>query len=163
MQQSKYIFCLYKKKKKVSTLSLNLIFVIFSFSVPYEIIIPLQYSFPVDIWAIGCIFAEICIGESLFCSACEIAQLFAIFQFTGTPDENTWPRLKDSNLFPDFSWRFPHFHARGFASPQRQWIVRALGAPCLDLLEKMLVLDPLQRITAKAALNHPYFEGLDTL
>jgi len=31
---------------------------------------------------------------------------------------------------------------------------------CLDLLDKMLVINPLKRITAEEALKHKYFENL---
>lgn len=31
---------------------------------------------------------------------------------------------------------------------------------CLDLLDKMLIINPLKRITAEEALNHKYFENL---
>lgn len=43
------------------------------------------YSFEVDIWAAGCLLAEISLGESLFNGESEIEQLFKIFKFTGSP------------------------------------------------------------------------------
>ena len=44
-----------------------------------------QYSLGVDIWAIGCIFAELTEKKPLFCGDSEIDQIFKIFQFHGTP------------------------------------------------------------------------------
>jgi serine/threonine protein kinase len=47
------------------------------------------YSFDVDIWALGCLVCEMCLGEPLFPGESEIEQLIKIFKFTGTPDEAT--------------------------------------------------------------------------
>src|SRR5690606_4234317 len=58
-----------------------------------------QYSTPVDIWSIGCIFAEMLSGEPLFPGDCEIDQLFRIFRALGTPNEETWP---DVSNYPDY-------------------------------------------------------------
>ena len=39
-----------------------------------------QYSTPVDIWSIGCIFAEMAQRKALFAGDSEIDQIFKIFQ-----------------------------------------------------------------------------------
>jgi serine/threonine protein kinase len=43
-----------------------------------------HYSFEVDIWATGCLLAEVALGEALFNGDSEIEQLFKIFKFTGS-------------------------------------------------------------------------------
>ena len=43
------------------------------------------YSFEVDMWAVGCLLAELALGEPLFNGESEIEQLFKIFKFTGSP------------------------------------------------------------------------------
>lgn len=49
-----------------------------------------HYSTPVDIWSVGCIFAELVRGEPLFTGDSEIQQLFCIFKLLGTPTEESW-------------------------------------------------------------------------
>jgi len=51
-----------------------------------------RYSTPVDIWSIGCIFAEMCNGAPLFPGTCETNQLDRIFQDCGFPctTKDTW-------------------------------------------------------------------------
>lgn len=44
-----------------------------------------MYSFEVDIWAVGCLLAELSLGEALFNGESEIEQLFKIFRLTGSP------------------------------------------------------------------------------
>jgi serine/threonine protein kinase len=44
----------------------------------------------VDIWSLGCIFAELLQGKALFEGLCEIDQLFQIFQAMGTPSDAVW-------------------------------------------------------------------------
>ena len=57
-----------------------------------------QYSLGVDIWAVGCIFAELIEKRPLFCGDSEIDQIFKIFQFHGTPNTAVWERISTSAL-----------------------------------------------------------------
>merc|ERR1712133_194610 len=62
------------------------------------------YSTAVDIWSIGCIFAEMITRKALFQGDSEIDQLFRIFRTLGTPDESTWPGVTS---LPDSKSSFP--------------------------------------------------------
>jgi serine/threonine protein kinase len=53
-------------------------------------------------WSVGCIFAEMVNGRPLFPGDSEIDELFRVFRYLGTPNEETWPGV--SNL-PDFKVR----------------------------------------------------------
>jgi len=57
-----------------------------------------RYSFEVDVWAIGCIIAELCLGEPLFNGDSEIEQLFKIFKLIGSPEEEMYPEY--TSVFP---------------------------------------------------------------
>ncbi len=46
-----------------------------------------HYAFECDMWAVGCLFWEIVMGDSLFDCECEIEMLFSIFKLTGSPSE----------------------------------------------------------------------------
>eukprot|EP00850_Spirogloea_muscicola_P017657 SM000154S01392 [mRNA] locus=s154:108273:110487:+ [translate_table: standard] len=111
-----------------------------------------HYSTPVDMWSVGCIFAELAHKAPLFPGDSELQQLLHIFKVLGTPKENTWPgvsRLRDWHEFPQ--WQ-----------PQDLTeVVKGLDPAGIDLLKKMLEYDPSQRVSAKEALRHPYFDDLD--
>jgi len=114
-----------------------------------------RYNGAVDVWSIGCIFAEMATGKPLFPGkGADIDQLFRIFQKRGTPTHEIWPVVTQ---LPHFNPEFPKFPATengitDFVS------IDALGSPkASDLLERFLQYDPDQRIVCKEALQHPYF------
>ena len=111
-----------------------------------------QYSVPVDMWSVGCIFAEMAQKRPLFLGDSEIDQLFKIFRVLGTPNDQVFPGVTS---LPDFKSTFPKWKPTGLAR-----LVPNIDEVGLDLLSKMVCYDPAQRISAKAALNHPYFADL---
>jgi len=112
-----------------------------------------QYSTPVDIWSVGCIFAEMAQRRPLFAGDSEIDQIFKIFRVLGTPKESTWPGV--SNL-PDFKTTFPKWQATSLSKH-----APLLDSNGVDLLSQMVCYDPEARISALDALSHPYFDDLD--
>eukprot|EP00245_Coleochaete_scutata_P009910 TRINITY_DN336_c0_g1_i1.p1 TRINITY_DN336_c0_g1~~TRINITY_DN336_c0_g1_i1.p1 ORF type:complete len:304 (-),score=62.39 TRINITY_DN336_c0_g1_i1:516-1427(-) len=111
-----------------------------------------HYSTPVDMWSVGCIFAEMARKSPLFPGDSEVQQLLHIFRVLGTPNDDIWPgvsKLRDWHEYPQ--WR-PENLAK---------TVPQLNDKGIDLLAKMLQYDPSKRISAKEALNHPYFDSLD--
>lgn len=111
-----------------------------------------HYSTPVDVWSVGCIFAEMINQRPLFPGDSEIDELFKIFRITGTPNEETWPGVTS---LPDFKSAFPKWPAKDLATQ-----VPNLEPAGLDLLSSMLRLDPTRRITARGALEHEYFKDI---
>jgi serine/threonine protein kinase len=105
-----------------------------------------QYSTPVDIWSVGCIFAEMAQKRPLFAGDSEIDEIFKIFQLHGTPTEESWPGI---SKLPDFKSTFPKF--RGSNLPDH---AKNLDPLALDLLAKMIALNPAKRISARMALLH---------
>ncbi|CAL9084031.1 unnamed protein product, partial [Musa textilis] len=72
-----------------------------------------HYSTPVDLWSIGCIFAEMVNRSSLFCGDSEISQLFKIFRVLGTPNEETWSGVTS---LPNFKCSFPKWEPMDLAA-----------------------------------------------
>jgi len=70
----------------------------------------------------------------------------------GTPTETIWPGVSS---LKDYKTTFPNWHAM----PLNKLIPTAEPA-ALDLISKMLVYDPTQRLSAKAALQHPYLKDV---
>uniref|UniRef100_A0A2N9GDC7 cyclin-dependent kinase n=1 Tax=Fagus sylvatica TaxID=28930 RepID=A0A2N9GDC7_FAGSY len=111
-----------------------------------------HYSTPVDIWSVGCIFAEMVNQRPLFPGDSEIDELFKIFRVLGTPNENTWPGVTS---MPDYKSAFPKWPPKDLAA-----LVPSLDSAGVDLLSKMLCFDPSRRITARTALEHEYFKDI---
>lgn len=105
-----------------------------------------EYSFPVDIWSVGCIFAEMSHKKALFTGDSEIGQLFKIFQLLGTPTETNWPGV---TKLRDYKSIFPKWNPQPLDA-----VLPNLEINGLDLLSKMITLDPIKRISAKTALFH---------
>ncbi|XP_033339442.1 cyclin-dependent kinase 2 [Megalopta genalis] len=110
------------------------------------------YSNAVDVWSLGCIFAEMATRRALFPGDSEIDQLFRIFRTLGTPDESIWPGVSQ---LPDYTSMFPRWEPKCLDE-----VVPSFEPDAKDLLLKLLIYDPNQRITAKKGLNHPYFTGV---
>ncbi|RUP02435.1 kinase-like domain-containing protein [Jimgerdemannia flammicorona] len=109
-----------------------------------------QYSYAVDIWSVGCIFAELMLRTPYFAGDSDIDQLTKIFHALGTPTEQEWQHMSDLPEYVPFEPR-PKVPLRHYFT--------AASADTLDLLAKMLVFDPNKRITAHDALLHPYFRS----
>lgn len=109
-----------------------------------------QYSTGVDMWSIGCIFAEMAQRKPLFSGDSEIDQIFKIFKVLGTPTKEMWPEVE---CMSDYKKTFPKWKKQNLAS-----IVTKLDANGIDLLEQLLAYDPAIRISAKRALAHDYFK-----
>ncbi len=112
-----------------------------------------EYSTPVDMWSVGCIFAEIISKRALFDGDSEQDQIRKIFRIMGTPNEDIWPDVKSLDGFNKVSWT--QHKKQEFRNVIKY--IENLDENGLDLLEKLLHYDPTQRISAIQALQHPYF------
>mmetsp|Transcript_4717 Transcript_4717/g.6554 ORF Transcript_4717/g.6554 Transcript_4717/m.6554 type:complete len:299 (-) Transcript_4717:153-1049(-) len=122
---------------------------------PPEILLGQQaYAPPVDVWAIGTMLVEMVTKRPLFPGDSEIDQLFKIFRQLGTPLEDAWEGVTQ---LPDWNPSFPKWYKTAFSKT----VTENLDAAGLNLLEAFLAYSPKDRITAKDALNHPYFDDLD--
>lgn len=110
------------------------------------------YALPMDMWAVGAIIAEMVTKRPLFPGDSEIDEIFKIFRIMGTPNDETWPGCTQ---LPDWNESFPIW-------PQLQIskFVPGFCAEGIDLIERLLTLDPKTRLSAHQALQHPYLEGM---
>ncbi|CAE8644874.1 unnamed protein product, partial [Polarella glacialis] len=109
----------------------------------------------VDMWSVGCIFAEILLRKPVFEGKAELHQLGLIFGLTGLPDEETWPRCKDLanwKLAENFRMSTPRWRAL-FPELEDGGSLSDLG---LEMLKSLMECCPAQRSSAAAAHKHPY-------
>lgn len=111
-----------------------------------------KYSTPVDIWSVGCIFAEMVNGRPLFPGTTEADQLQKIFKTLGTPTIEIWQTARE---LPDWKEDFPKHPAESWSS-----IAPNLDAKGQDLMSKMLQYWPEKRVSGRVAMDHEFFKGL---
>lgn len=110
------------------------------------------YSVAIDVWSIGCIIAELIRQKPLFQGDAEIDQLYKIFKVLGTPTEATFP---DITQLPAYSDTFPVWPAQVLSD-----VIPGTDPQAIDLISHMLAYDPAVRISARLALDHPWFSDL---
>ena len=107
------------------------------------------YTKAVDVWSVGCIFAELLGRKPLFPGADHVAQLQCILDVLGTPAESQLQHV------PEKARRYIAALPRAAGRSLRS-IYPDATAPALELLESMLGWDPNERCTVEEALAHPY-------
>lgn len=123
-----------------------------------------KYGEEIDLWSVGCIFAEFITRKPLFPATSEAGQVEMVFKALGTPTEEKWPGFSSLPKARDIRMRHrdPPSLA-GLRSMLGMGQPGYLGTPFIsdkgmDLLNRLLCLDPRRRISAEEALNHSWFE-----
>ncbi|XP_016928862.3 serine/threonine-protein kinase dyf-5 isoform X2 [Drosophila suzukii] len=112
-----------------------------------------NYGSTIDLWAMGCIMAELYTFRPLFPGSSEVDQLFKICSVLGTPEKSDWP--DGYRLASMIHFRYPDCIKVPLSS-----VVSRCSQNGLDLLEDMLAYDPDKRPTAQQSLKYPYFHAL---
>lgn len=110
------------------------------------------YTTSVDIWSLGCIFAEMILRRPFLRGDSEIHQLLTIFKLFGTPDESSWPGVIYLEAYKP---AFPQWTAAS-RLPEP---IEKLGVE--GLVRRLMEYDPSRRMQAKEALNDPYFDDVE--
>ena len=112
-----------------------------------------MYSAPIDIWAVGCIMAELYTFRPLFPGNSEIDEIFKICSLLGTPDKRDWPEAY--RLAAAMNFKFPQFSATAMNK-----IVPNASPDAVKLISDMLRWNPDKRPTAQQALKYSYFKSM---
>ncbi|KAK9684519.1 hypothetical protein RND81_10G215300 [Saponaria officinalis] len=108
-----------------------------------------DYGPSVDIWSVGCVFAEILLGKPLLQGRTEVEQLHKIFKLCGSPPDEYWKKSK-----------LPH---ATLFKPQQRYesslmeTCKDLPKTAVDLIETLLSVEPYKRSNASSALSSEYF------
>eukprot|EP00529_Nitzschia_sp_RCC80_P012125 CAMPEP_0113482534 /NCGR_PEP_ID=MMETSP0014_2-20120614/22969_1 /TAXON_ID=2857 /ORGANISM="Nitzschia sp." /LENGTH=566 /DNA_ID=CAMNT_0000376055 /DNA_START=880 /DNA_END=2580 /DNA_ORIENTATION=- /assembly_acc=CAM_ASM_000159 len=113
-----------------------------------------EYSKPIDMWSVGCIFAELCLRKPYFPGDDYIDQLTIISEKLG--------KLPESELDFVTSDKAKRFMRKLSNKPPTPLNVQFPKAPpdALDLMRKMLQIHPRRRITVENSLSHPFMSSL---
>ncbi|XP_027652477.2 cyclin-dependent kinase 7 isoform X5 [Falco peregrinus] len=109
-----------------------------------------MYGVGVDMWAVGCILAELLLRVPFLPGDSDLDQLTRIFETLGTPTEEQWPGM--TNL-PDY------VTFKSFPGMPLQHIFSAAGDDLLSLLQGLFTFNPCTRVTATQALKQKYFSN----
>ena len=111
------------------------------------------YNSPIDIWAVGCIMAELYTLQPLFPGRSEIDQIFRVTSVLGTPDKSDWSEAY--LLANQMNFRFPQFSS----IPIETIVVGQISSEGLQFLKSTLQWNPQKRPTASQALKFSYFQN----
>ncbi|RXG53867.1 Cyclin-dependent kinase 11B [Armadillidium vulgare] len=110
-----------------------------------------EYSCPIDVWSVGCIFGELLGMEPMFPGESEIDQLNKIFKDLGTPSDKIWPGYSQMPVIKKTQFAYyPYNHLK-------QRFKTRLSAEGFSLLNSFLTYNPAKRITCAEGLKHDYF------
>lgn len=113
-----------------------------------------KYSPAVDIWSVGCIFAELMMRKPLFPGKNVVDQLQIITDLVGTPTEEEISAVRNEKA-QRFLQNLPPKPKKNFREA-----FHGLDPEALDILELMLSFDPKKRPSPAQALEHPFLKPL---
>ncbi|KAK4781970.1 hypothetical protein SAY86_016072 [Trapa natans] len=108
-----------------------------------------DYGVGIDLWSAGCILAELLAGKPIMPGRTEVEQLHKIYKLCGSPSDEYWRKYKLPNA--------TLFKPR---EPYKRCIketFKNFPPPSLHLIESLLAIDPIERLTATAALQSEFF------
>ncbi|XP_061470049.1 cyclin-dependent kinase 20 isoform X2 [Rhineura floridana] len=109
-----------------------------------------KYDEGVDLWAVGCIFAELLNNSPLFPGENDIEQLCCVLRVLGTPNQKIWPEITELPDYNKISFK------EKLPIPLEQ-VVPDASPQAVQLLKQFLLYPSKQRVQAPQALLHPYF------
>ncbi|KAK9079797.1 hypothetical protein SSX86_001470 [Deinandra increscens subsp. villosa] len=138
-----------------------------------EVILGLGWSYPCDMWSVGCILVELCLGEALFQTHENLEHLAMMERVLGPLPEHM---IRRANRGAEKYFRRSRLNwPEGAVSRESIRAVRKLDrlkdliSKCatvggsrssfVDLLQCLLKFDPSDRLTARQALDHPFFRN----
>eukprot|EP00249_Psilotum_nudum_P011776 c23375_g1_i2 orf=1304-2752(+) len=111
-----------------------------------------EYTTAIDIWSMGCVLAELMLGQPIFPGESGVDQLVEIIKVLGTP---TREEIKCMN--PNYTdFKFPQIKAH----PWHKIFHKRMPPEAVDLVSRLLQYSPNLRFTALEACIHPFFDEL---
>lgn len=127
-----------------------------------------HYTPAIDLWAVGCILAELLSLRPIFKGEeakidmsnkkqvpFQRNQIQKIVEILGTPNSKTWPSI---TMYPEYP-TFKQCFGSNLPSNLSKWyeLIGRTNQKCFNLLEGLFEYDPTERLAAENALLHPFF------
>ncbi|CAD6184883.1 unnamed protein product [Caenorhabditis auriculariae] len=112
-----------------------------------------KQSSGIDMWAVGCILGELLLHRPLMPGKTEIDQIDKIIQLLGTPTKLIWPEIEQMPLLKNMDLKIQQYN-------NLKRVFESASPAALSLLNELFAYDPARRMTASAALRHPFFTEL---
>lgn len=114
-----------------------------------------NYTAAVDMWGLGCVMAELTVGQALFTGETDLEQLCIIHNTLGPLTPQQAERCLELSDFKDVK-----FKTSGDYQTLKKRFGHIMPELQIQLLDRVIVMDPVQRLTAKAALGMPWFKDV---
>ncbi|VFQ84012.1 unnamed protein product [Cuscuta campestris] len=111
-----------------------------------------EYTVAIDMWSVGCVMAELLLGQPIFPGESSVDLLVEIIKVLGTPSRE---EIKCMN--PNYrEFKFPQVKAH----PWHKVFHKRMPPEAVDLVSQLLQYSPTMRCNALEALAHPFFDAL---
>ncbi len=135
-----------------------------------ELLLRSTYSYPIDVWSVGCILVEMFTRVALFPGQDHVHQLQLIIELVGCPSMDELSTFITNESAKRWMIKQSFFKqqrlrtttttttTKKISETESFWSTIAPTAPpeATDLMSKLLVFDPRARLTIDEALNHPF-------
>jgi serine/threonine protein kinase len=112
-----------------------------------------NYTSSIDIWSMGCVLAELLLGQPLFPGDSGVDQLVEIIKVLGTPAKEQIVSMNQNYTNYKFPEIKPHPWPKVFKS-------RPVPPEAIDLISKVLQYTPSMRLKPWEVCAHPFFDEL---
>jgi mitogen-activated protein kinase 15 len=121
-----------------------------------------RYDVEVDLWSLGCIFAEMLGGRPVYNGTTTLNQIEKILTHLGTPEDLQCLKSEFADSMIRDNANIPVDSQKEKTMEEQRQVWKAhysdISDDAADMLTRLLQIDPGQRITAKEGLTHPYCE-----
>lgn len=113
-----------------------------------------NYNSSIDVWSLGCIFVEMLTKRPIFPGSDDNNQIKRVFSFFGKPDQTEWPNI---DKYPNYKL----LSQMNLDPPQDiEELFEEAGPDAVDLIDRLLTLNPTKRVSVDEALKHSFFKDI---
>jgi glycogen synthase kinase 3 beta len=150
---NKVHICDFGSAKKFNGDEQNVAYICSRYYRPPELIFGnMDYDSSIDTWSFGCVLAEMLLGKPLFQGDSTVDQLLQIIKVLGVPDTE---QLQFLNKHNTLKYEFPLVRPTTISK-----IFTGFPKEAINLLQKIFIYEPFNRLNAYEIMAHPFFDDL---